>query len=329
MSSFLFIYTLGYTGLFSGIEATFGTVRASSASQPDYNQPPGSGSFVGGVGFKFFRNSVPSANFFAMHKLTQWDSFNFFKYPLSNHLSGQGLTTALTLVAKKFATVSKFPSAVGLSDFATYDQNGVKASKPVFPFQLLLVPNPTLTAKYDDKSNGRDYFDVFTKDITAGTNMYTIQAINNPYEAPVIIGQVITTTNFVTSNYADQTLFLKHQSLDEDFVLRPDWKVKCPDVYHCAACPVDQSCGTATTTYSSINVQNPGASTKSVAITVNALEDTPDVTPSEAAPAPDNTSQLAAVGGGAFAGGLLIGLIGIFIVKRRSTANNANNASHV
>ena len=55
-----------------------------------------------------------------------------------------------------------------------------------------------------------------------------------------------TTSDFTTSVYADTKLFLKHQTYDEDLLLRPDWDAPngpCPNVDACPICPVDISCG--------------------------------------------------------------------------------------
>jgi hypothetical protein len=101
------VNNLGYTGLFGG--ANYGVIRVSSAIQPDFTKENAAdGSFIGGAGFKFFRDGVASANFLAMHLLKPWDSWNFFKYPLSNHLSHADLPTAQHLLAAKFGTVSKW-----------------------------------------------------------------------------------------------------------------------------------------------------------------------------------------------------------------------------
>jgi hypothetical protein len=231
---------LGYTGLFQ--KATYGTIRASSAIQPKFGGGKAEdSSFVPGVGFKFFRDGVHSADFVAMHLLKPWDTWNWFKYPLSNHLSSKNLPTAQNLLAKKFSTVSNWAPFVGLSDFARYSEDGIAEAKPVSPFQLVLYPNPDLTAKYTDDFTD-DYFTQFTRDIPAGTVLYSIWAIDAPGAAPVAIGKVVTKTAFTPSKYADNTLFLKHTAYEEDLALHPEWLNGCPSVEECKVCPVDVEC---------------------------------------------------------------------------------------
>lgn len=99
------IASLGYTGQFaSDVDNVLG--RASSAKTVDYTKPTGKGSFGPGFSFKLFRDGIPSSNLMAMYKLQEVDSYNFFGYPLSNHMSSQNLDMGTWAVAKKFGTVS-------------------------------------------------------------------------------------------------------------------------------------------------------------------------------------------------------------------------------
>ncbi len=133
---------------------------------------------------------------------------------------------------------------VGCSDIASYTATGQKVDKPVFPFQLIFVPDASVANRFPrDYTPGNEFMTQFKRDIKSGTTIYQIHAINNPYEAPVIIGQVVTVSDFTTSNWGDSSLFFKHQIKEEDFALRPDWLKACPDYKNCGVCPVDQACG--------------------------------------------------------------------------------------
>ena len=198
-------------------------------------------SYVPGIGFKFFRSHVPSANFVAMHFLSTWDTFNWFKYPLTNHLSEKNLPAAQQLLAKKFGTVSDWATFVGLSDFASFTEDGTKEENPVFPYQLVFEPNRDLTAKYTDEFQ-KSYIDMFENDIKKGTELYTIIAIPGPDEPSVVIGTVVTTSDFTASVYGDTKMFLKHQVFEEDLKLRPEWVKACPKLDSCAICPIEVPC---------------------------------------------------------------------------------------
>jgi len=241
------VSALGYTGLFK--KASYGTIRGASAVEPDYTKSASDANFIPGFGFKFHRTGVHSGNFVAMNRLFAWDSFNIFSKPISNHLSGDNLPLAQQALAKKFATVSDWAVFVGLSDFAKYTEDGVAEPVPKFPYQLVFTPNPTLAAKYPN-TFVKDLRQVFVEDVKAGTALYTIFAIPNPkpdgsMEKAVEIGKVITTSDFVTSSYADTTLFLKHTLFEDDLALRPDWAHLCPKLGVCANCITTGPCNKA------------------------------------------------------------------------------------
>ena len=85
--------TEGYTGIFEG--ADYGYVRLSAAIKPDYTKtkaPIALGNFAPGIGLKFLRDGVPSANLVAMYSVDGQDSWNFFKNDFSNHI-GEPQTT--------------------------------------------------------------------------------------------------------------------------------------------------------------------------------------------------------------------------------------------
>ncbi len=232
-----------YTGLFNG--ANYGLIRLASATEPN----EGSGnkaeesSFVPGFGIKFLRDGAPSGNIFFLHKLTPQDSWNFFKNPVSNHLTVGGLGTAETLLKKKFETSgSSWPTHVGLSDLARYAEDGTiyDDASISFPYQLVLVPDQALQTGFPD-SYDRPLIDQL-RTIPTGTTLYHIMA-KPDYDSPLEkIGDLVTTSAIESSVYADSKLFLKHQIMEEDFALRPEWLDRCPKEGDCKVCPIDVDC---------------------------------------------------------------------------------------
>ncbi len=139
---------------------------------------------------------------------------------------------------------SKWPSFSGISDFAKYDESGTSLSlfNPSFPFQLIFEPNVALTKQYSD-SYKEDYMTYIQRDITAGTMLYTILALDSPTAtSPIAIGSIVTTSDFTTSKYADTTLQFKHTSFEKDLSYYPSWTKSCASVTTCKVCPVDVSC---------------------------------------------------------------------------------------
>jgi hypothetical protein len=106
----------------------------------------------------------------------------------------------------------------------------------------VLYPNPELSAKYSDDFT-EDYFTQFQNDLPAGTWLYSVVSIHAPGAKPVVIGKVVTKSNFTTSKYADSTLFLKHVRYEDDLAVNPDFKDwLCPTMEDCKVCPVDIPC---------------------------------------------------------------------------------------
>jgi hypothetical protein len=213
---------LGFTGIFQG--ADYGYVRLSAAIQPDYTKtksPIKLGNFAPGLGLKFLRDGVPSANLVAMWSVDGQDTWNFFQHEFTTHISDP-TTTGPKVLAEKFKAATPLITSVGLSDFAQYGQDGKLISSPKFPFGLVFKPNPTLQSQYSN-----DFTEVFTAQlqrIPAGTTLYSVHAIAEPNSAPVLIGNLVLQSNPTTSYFGDKYMFFKHQDMQEDVKLRPEWK---------------------------------------------------------------------------------------------------------
>ncbi|GMH63685.1 hypothetical protein TrRE_jg10170 [Triparma retinervis] len=232
-----------YTGLFQ--EANYGLIRFASAKEPKEGSDVGAleGGFTPGMGVKFLRDGQPSANIVFLHKLTAQESWNFFKNTQSNHLSVGGLGTAENLLKKKFETSgSDWVNMVGLSDFARFAEDGseISDSDIKFPFQLLLVPTDEMQSRFPDTYESPLIDQLRT--IPAGTTLYEIFAKADYDAAPELIGSMVTTSKIESSVFADSKLFLKHQIMEEDFQLRPEWLERCASNDECGICPVDNRC---------------------------------------------------------------------------------------
>lgn len=222
-----------YTGIFA-TGAHNGIVRLSPAAEPEPDKvgcDPQCG-FTPGMGLKLFRSGVRSANMFEMFMLEGQESFNFFENTLTNHpiLHCEDRVGSLGLLYNKFATASNYPTTIGLSDFAFYDENGQVYNTPKFPYELLMQPNDNLTKQFPTSGKGwtDERFAEQMASIPSGTVIYTVLAIETPNAAPQEIGFLQTLTNFTTSNWGDRNMFLQHTRMEEDLVLRPSWKSFVP-----------------------------------------------------------------------------------------------------
>ena len=104
-----------------------------------------------------------------------------------------------------------------------YDQNGRKEANPVFPFSLRF--EPTGAYKFPDTYTE----DVRTQleSIKMGSTLFTVYALDKPQalggkEFP--IGQLVTASETTKSYYGDEMLLFRHQRIEDDLKLRPEWE---------------------------------------------------------------------------------------------------------
>jgi hypothetical protein len=217
----------------------YGLVRLSPAAEPEPDKGTDPSScdpqcgFIPGMGLKILRSGVLSGNIFAMYSLAGQPSFNFFRNNFTNHpyLSCDDITGSLKLLYMKFKTASNWPTMVGLSQLALYDEDGEVTDPPLFPYQLWFVPNSTLTSMYPD-SPSSDPDKTLAAQLSAiqvGTELYQIWAVETPLADAEPIGSLVTTSAFTTSRWGDKNLFLQHTRMEDDALLHPEWKPYFPE----------------------------------------------------------------------------------------------------
>jgi len=196
-----------YGGLFeSGV--SYGLMRFSSANEP------GKSGFTPGVGVKLLRDGKPSANFVAMPSLDgqKCEETNFFSKTFSNHVPTTS-SFVLGIIAKKFWQASYCPQTVGLSHMADGSTN--------FPFQIQLVPNVNVECPCQDYTQ---CLANLASDLTPGKALFDVFALANPQSAPEKIAEItIGESAPVASKFGDEQLFFKHQYMEDDFKLHPEW----------------------------------------------------------------------------------------------------------
>ena len=195
-----------YTGIFKG--ATTGYARLSFAAEPNCtkdNTKPG-------LSVKFLRDGHDSANFVAMYSVDGQESWDFFANDFSNHIPAAG--AALLPLAAKFATYTKYVQQVGLSDFASYGEDG-SHDDPVFPFQLIFRPSGQIhfdASAPSDSKNGCTFTDNL-EGIPAGSVLYHVFALDAPTElggTETYIADLATSTNMTTTKWGDENMYFRH-----------------------------------------------------------------------------------------------------------------------
>jgi len=204
-----------FSGIFKG--ADYGLIRHSTASP--YSS---SGTNIKpGLGLKFLRDGVDSANLVSMFAVDGQDNWNFFANDWSNHIPAP-VSKAFIPLGIKFHTATDFIQAVGLSDMAKYDQTGAEASPAVFPFSLRFEP-----------SGQFDWSETYTKDpleqlcsIPTGSTLWEVYGWDAPKElggTEHLIGSLVSTSETVKSFYSDDMLLIRHQRAEDDIALKPEW----------------------------------------------------------------------------------------------------------
>merc|ERR1712025_1341082 len=205
-----------YTGVFTG--ASNGFVRFSLAKEPS----PPTQDTAPGMGLKFLRDGMDSANLVAMYGVDGQDSWNFFQNDFTNHI-GPAEGRDLIPLEIKFSKATNYISEVGLSNWGQYGESGTPVADPKFPFMLRF--HPTGEFMFSE-----DYVRPFTEDLTsipAGSTLYEVWALDNPVELGGVekhIADLVLTSDMITSLWGDSHLFFRHQDMAEDVVIHPEWE---------------------------------------------------------------------------------------------------------
>jgi hypothetical protein len=200
-----------FTGLFRG--ADYGLLRLSLTGAPEKR------GFAPGLAIKFLVDGKPSANVSALVSLEgQGQNYNFFAnelsniVPASNHLGPKFINFL-------FSRVSKFPTRLHLQDWGEIQQSGQLEPHPYHPYQIFLVPDSTLHFPVSPAHDFRQ--DLAT--IAPGTVLFSVYGVKPDQmdihrigqpdyrQAAQLMGQIQTTSEFITSEYGDRRLFFRHQ----------------------------------------------------------------------------------------------------------------------
>ncbi|OUR95838.1 hypothetical protein A9Q84_15165 [Halobacteriovorax marinus] len=210
-----------YSGIFEGADCAL--LRLSLTFKPTKKR-----GVAPGLAFKVLRDKVPSANVSALYTLGgQKQEFNFFKNPLSN-IVPIGTSFGEKIVHNIFERVTDYPEQLSVLDMAAIDTKGKKSLKFKSPKQLFFVPSTTLTESFSsDKHDIRE--DILS--IREDFPIYKVYAVSdskkdfNYYDyskkylveflkGANYIGDIVTTSKFLASEFGDTRIFFKHQKAD-------------------------------------------------------------------------------------------------------------------
>ena len=218
-----------YTGFFE-TGTPYALIRLSYTSPSDVTGT------TPGLSLKLFRDGIPSSSMLAMESLEGQTSGNFFEYDFSNHLA-PAMTTLLRYVGHRFSQYSCPSTRTGLSEIALstdaivnmnpYQQVQRSSSSPInFPFRVIFRPNPTLTQQFASHPPDGSLFDMLTA-IDVGTTLYDVFAVPDAEsEEEIHVGNLELTRKLQPSVLGDTFIFFRHQKVEEDYVLRPQYNVQ-------------------------------------------------------------------------------------------------------
>lgn len=199
-----------FTGLFQG--ADYGFLRLSLLGDPTKR------GFAPGLAVKWLVSEKPSADFSALVSLAgQGKNSNFFAHEFSNIVPAVN-QLGPRLINLIFRRVTKFPTKISLQDLGGVNQQGQLISTPFYPKQVFLVPNSGIQFSERSKSDFRDEL----ASIPSGTLLFSVYAVDpsnmgdqaiaqsGDREQARHIGDIVTTSEFVSSFYGDSQLFFRH-----------------------------------------------------------------------------------------------------------------------
>ena len=209
-----------FTGLLKAGQIE-GLIRLGPAMDFTY----GCGGMMPGGAMKFLRTNVTSGNTVFLNGLNPLPDGNhdFMSVPLSNHAGDDIKRFSTNLLARKFCQIGTCNTKVGISDLCTYDQDGYKYSNPVFPFKITLKPTGQVKFSKKTPPTMEAFIHQFTR-IPNHTRLYTLIASLHPWDKTgIVLGDIELTSKCVTSTYGDKKLFFRHQYIEDDVKLRPQW----------------------------------------------------------------------------------------------------------
>lgn len=171
------------------------------------------------IALKAFRSHSGSGNLLFGGRKTGQEEADYFAHCVCSHFT-ERCSFAMWPVLRRFRAFSDFPTQTGLSDFASVTQDGVHET-PSFPWALVLKPidrpGRPVTGNFLEQLDG----------VETGTALFRILACGSPQDATKgtlqEIGTLFTASKFIQSALEDRLRF-KHQLMEEDYKLRPEWK---------------------------------------------------------------------------------------------------------
>ena len=203
--------TSGYTGIYAtGADCVIG--RLSVATQPTASTS------IPAVALKFFVDGDnPSVNLHLMYSIDGQDGHNFFEKEFSNIIPAP-TTIGTSLLASFFHNAAVLfgakdptPSHLTVEHLAKVNVDSSSVSAPHAPFKLVLKPTAAASA-FMLGATVDDDFRTKLADYPVGQAMYDVYALDvgDTADKAKLLGQLVTTSKIVASQYGDEKLYFQH-----------------------------------------------------------------------------------------------------------------------
>ena len=207
-----------YSGIFKGADCAL--LRLSLTFKPTKKR-----GFAPGLALKVLRDSVPSGNVSALYTLDgQAQDFNFFQHELSN-IVPIGSSLGQKVVHNIFERVTDYPEQLQVSEMASINSAGKKAAKNNSPVQVFFVPNSSFKGKLSSKKHDMRDDLMGVQEGVAVYKVFAVPAAEKAYdyykyslevrkkflESAIPLGEIVTTSKFLASEFGDTKIFFKHQ----------------------------------------------------------------------------------------------------------------------
>ena len=183
------------------------------------------------VAIKCMRAHGPSGNLLFAGAKTGQAERDFFAHGLCTQLTRK-VPTAAQPALRAFEKYSKYPLALGLSEFASLDEDGCDLSGgceelgATFPWALHLHPR-VASPPLPDGAPNTAFVDALLATVAPETVLYDVYAAASPdavsgKDARVErIGRVVATSVAIPSPAGSPIVF-RHQAKEDDYALRPE-----------------------------------------------------------------------------------------------------------
>lgn len=189
----------GYSGIFLGAK----TLLRLSHGFP--------GAIVPGIGVKYFIDGRESVNTVSNHNLDGENNTDFFTRTHLTNILPMPKNPLLLPAMLHFAFLAKKgPLHIPIENLAAHDQFGNATDESMRPYQIFYVPHAAVKGRIPTDSKN-DFRKDLIDNIPQGTPLYDVYVTDTPDGDRTKVGTLVTTSDFVASQFGDEQLFFRHQ----------------------------------------------------------------------------------------------------------------------